>query len=456
MICESDNKLNPKFESIKINGKCSLQGQIRISGAKNSALVLLAASLLTKDKVYLANIPDLSDIRKMKNILKSIGVKIENCNREKIIINSENLHLGNIPHDLVHELRASFFCIGPLLSKLGQASLALPGGCNIGKRPIEEHIKGLQELGATIEEKDGFVNAKINNNRRRLKGTHIRLGCPSVGATETLIMAAVLAEGKTIISNAAREPEIQDLCEMLNKMGAKIRRAGTSKIFIEGVKYLNGCSHEVIPDRIEAGTFLIAAAATLSSITISPVIPSHLNSLLQKLKESGSEIIIKNNSISIKTEKIKGVNIETAPFPGFPTDLQAPFTALMLKATGKSIIKETIFENRMNHIELLNKMGASIKLENNIATVSGVKKLSGRNLKGSDLRSTAAIVIAALTADNPSLVEGLEHLDRGYEGFECKLKKLGANIKRDLTENFADTSYKQDYFINDSQNIYAA
>jgi len=456
MICESDNKLNPKFESIKINGKCSLQGQIRISGAKNSALVLLAASLLTKDKVYLANIPDLSDIRKMKNILKSIGVKIENCNREKIIINPENLHLGNIPHDLVHELRASFFCIGPLLSKLGQASLALPGGCNIGKRPIEEHIKGLQELGATIEEKDGFVNARINNHSRRLKGTHIRLGCPSVGATETLIMAAVLAEGKTIISNAAREPEIQDLCEMLNKMGAKIKRAGTSKIFIEGVKYLKGCSHEVIPDRIEAGTFLIAAAATLSSITISPVIPSHLNSLLQKLKESGSEIIIKNNSISIKTEKIKGVNIETAPFPGFPTDLQAPFTALMLKATGKSIIKETIFENRMNHIELLKKMGASINLENNIATISGVKKLSGRNLKGSDLRSTAAIVIAALTADNSSLVEGLEHLDRGYEDFEFKLKKSGADIKRDLTRNISNNSYNDDYFMNEVQKIYAA
>ncbi len=456
MICESDNKLNPKLESIKINGRCSLQGQIRISGAKNSALVLLAASLLTKDKVYLDNIPDLSDIRKMKNILKSIGVKIKKCNRGQIIINPENLHLGNIPHDLVHELRASFFCIGPLLSKLGQASLALPGGCNIGKRPIEEHIKGLQKLGATIEEKDGFVNARINNNRRRLKGTFIRLGCPSVGATETLIMAAVLAEGKTIIFNAAREPEIQDLCEMLNKMGAKIKRAGTSKIFIEGVKYLNGCSHEVIPDRIEAGTFLIAAAATLSSITISPVIPSHLNSLLQKLKESGSEIIIKNNSISIKTEKIKGVNIETAPFPGFPTDLQAPFTALMLKASGKSVIKETIFENRMNHIELLKKMGASINLENNIATISGVKKLSGRNLKGSDLRSTAAIVIAALTADNSSLVEGLEHLDRGYEDFEFKLKNLGADIKRDLTKNISNNSYNEDYFMNEVQKIYAA
>jgi len=455
MICENDNKLDPKFESLKINGRCSLQGQIKISGAKNSALVLLAASLLTKDKVYLTNVPDLSDIRKMKHILKSIGVKINN-DSEKMIINAENLYLGNINHDLVNELRASFFCIGPLLSRSGEASLALPGGCNIGKRPIEEHIKGLQELGATIEQKDGFVHAKIRNNRRRLKGTHIRLGCPSVGATETLIMAAVLAEGKTIISNSAREPEIQDLCEMLNNMGAKIRGAGTSRISIEGVNYLNGCSHEVIPDRIEAGTFLIAAAATLSAITISPVIPSHLKSLLQKLQESGSKIIIKNNSISIKTEKIKAVNIETAPFPGFPTDLQAPFTVLMLKATGKSIIKETIFENRMSHIELLNKMGASIKLENNIATVSGVQKLSGRNLKGSDLRSTAAIVIAALAAENTSLVEGLEHLDRGYENLEFKLKLLGANIQRDLTENFSKISPQDNYFINDVEKLYAA
>ena len=455
MICENDNKLDPKFQSLKINGRCSLQGQIKISGAKNSALVLLAASLLTKDKVYLTNVPDLSDIRKMKHILKSIGVKINN-DSEKMIINAENLYLGNINHDLVNELRASFFCIGPLLSRSGEASLALPGGCNIGKRPIEEHIKGLQELGATIEQKDGFVHAKIRNNRRRLKGTHIRLGCPSVGATETLIMAAVLAEGKTIISNSAREPEIQDLCEMLNNMGAKIRGAGTSRISIEGVNYLNGCSHEVIPDRIEAGTFLIAAAATLSAITISPVIPSHLKSLLQKLQESGSKIIVKNNSISIKTEKIKAVNIETAPFPGFPTDLQAPFTVLMLKATGTSIIKETIFENRMSHIELLNKMGASIKLENNIATVSGVQKLSGRNLKGSDLRSTAAIVIAALAAENTSLVEGLEHLDRGYENLEFKLKLLGANIQRDLTENFSKISPQDNYLINDVEKLYAA
>ena len=455
MSCETINKQNPKFESLKIKGKCSLKGKVKISGAKNSALVLLAASLLTEKKVCLANVPDLSDIRKMKNILKSIGVKLNENNRE-LIINAENLHLSDIPLNLVNELRASFFCIGPLLSKLGQASLALPGGCNIGERSIEEHIKGLRELGATIEQKNGFVNARIKNNKRKLIGTHIKLGCPSVGATETLTMAAVLAEGKTIISNAAREPEIQDLCEMLNKMGSKIKGAGSSIISIEGVNSLNGCVHEVIPDRIEAGTFLIASAATLSSITIYPVIPSHLNSLLQKLKESGSEITIKNNSISIKTEKIKAVNIETAPFPGFPTDLQAPFTALMLKATGKSIIKETIFENRMNHVELLNEMGSKIKLENNVATINGVNKLTGKNLKGSDLRATAAIVIAALSADSTSLVEGLEHLDRGYEHFECKLKMLGASIKRDLTENFANISSKDDYFINDVQKLYAA
>ena len=452
MICERDNKVNPKYESLKINGKSYLEGKVKISGAKNSALVLLAAALLTKEKVYLTNVPNLSDIRKMKNILKSIGVLITD-NKEKIIIDAANLHLGDIPLNLANELRASFFCIGPLLSRLGKASLALPGGCNIGKRPIEEHINGLKSLGAKIEQKDGFVNARINNRRSKMKGTDIKLGCPSVGATETLIMAAVLAEGTTTISNAAREPEIQDLGEMLNKMGAKIRGTGSSIISIEGVNQLNGCAHEVIPDRIEAGTFLIAAAATLSSITISPVIPKHLNSLLDKLIESGSKIIIKNNSISIKTEKIKAVNIETGPFPGFPTDLQAPFTALMLKATGQSTIKETMYENRMNHIKLLNKMGASINLENNVATINGVKKLSGKILKGSDLRSTAAIVIAALTADNISLIQGLEHLDRGYENFECKLKLLGTNINRDLTEKLLSN---ETYFINKQQNLFAA
>ena len=435
MIRESENKSNLKFQSLKITGQSSLSGEINISGAKNSALVLLAASLLTKEKVCVDNIPELTDIQKMKNILKSLGVELLK-NKSKLIINSKDLQACELPYQLVNSLRASFFCIGPLLARVGEASLALPGGCKIGKRPIHEHIKGLRALGAKIHIKEGFVKAKINNKEKRLIGSNISLDCPSVGATETLIMAATLAEGKTIIKNAAREPEIQDLCQMLNKMGAEIDGAGESTIIITGVKQLNGCTHKVIPDRIEAGTFLIAAAATLSSITISPVIPKHLESVLNKLRESGSDIKIKNDSISIKTKSIKSTDIETAPFPGFPTDLQAPFTALMAIADGESKITETIFEKRMSHINLLNKMGASIKTEKNIAFVKGVKELNGEKLLGLDLRSTAAIIIAALTANSQSTIGGLEHLDRGYDNFESKLNILGANIKREASNDF--------------------
>ncbi|MBK16645.1 MAG: UDP-N-acetylglucosamine 1-carboxyvinyltransferase [Prochlorococcus sp. SP3034] len=434
MIRESENKSNLKFQSLKITGQSSLSGKINISGAKNSALVLLAASLLTKEKVFIDNIPELTDVQKMKNILKSLGVELLG-NKSTLIINSKDLQACELPYELVNSLRASFFCIGPLLARLGEASLALPGGCKIGKRPIHEHIKGLRALGAKIHIKEGFVKAKINTKNKRLTGSNIELDCPSVGATETLVMAATLAEGKTTIRNAAREPEIQDLCQMLNKMGAKIEGAGESQIIINGVEELKGCSHKVIPDRIEAGTFLIAAAATLSSVTISPVIPKHLESVLNKLRESGSELKIKNTSISIKTKSIKSTNIETAPFPGFPTDLQAPFTALMAIADGESKITETIFEKRMSHINLLNKMGASIRTEHNIAFIKGVKELNGAKLLGSDLRSTAAIIIAALTANSESIIGGLEHLDRGYDNFESKLNTLGANITREADNN---------------------
>ena len=435
MIRESENKSNLKFQNLKITGQSSLTGKINISGAKNSALVLLAASLLTKEKVLIDNIPELTDTQKMKNILKSLGVELFK-NQNILEINSKDLQVCELPFELVNSLRASFFCIGPLLARLGQASLALPGGCKIGKRPIHEHIKGLRALGAKIHIKEGFVKAKINNDEKRLIGSNISMDCPSVGATETLIMAATLAKGKTIIENAAREPEIQDLCQMLNKMGAKIDGAGESTVIIHGVEQLNGCSHKVIPDRIEAGTFLIAAAATLSSITIAPVIPKHLESVLNKLTESGSDISIERNSISISTKYIKSTNIETAPFPGFPTDLQAPFTALMAIADGESKISETIFENRMSHVNLLNEMGASIKVEKNIAFVRGVNKLYGAKLLGLDLRSTAAIVIAALTANSESLIGGLEHLDRGYDNFESKLNILGANITREASNDF--------------------
>tara|TARA_Y100001978_G_scaffold189465_1_gene191781 strand:+ start:10925 stop:12295 length:1371 start_codon:yes stop_codon:yes gene_type:complete len=430
MVCESKNKSNLKFENLKINGQYPLKGEVVISGAKNSALVLMAASLLTKEKIHLKNVPNLSDVEKMQNILKNMGVKITNFKKNELLIDPQYLRIGELPFDLVNGLRASFFCIGPLLAKLGQANLALPGGCNIGKRPINEHIDGLEKLGAAIEIEQNFVKAKINNSDR-LIGTKIFLGCPSVGATETLIMAATLAKGITYIHNAAKEPEVKDLCDMLNKMGAKIKGAGESKITIHGVHKLRGCTHEVIPDRIEAGTFLIASAATHSSITIRNVIPGHLDSVINKLKESGSKFKIKDNSITIKTNQIKSVDITTSPFPGFPTDLQAPFTSLMAIAEGKSKINEKIFERRMNHIESLKMMGACIEVNKNIASIEGVKKLKGNIMEGLDLRSTAAIIIAALSASETSFIGGLEHLDRGYEDFELKLSKLGAKITRE-------------------------
>ena len=435
MICESDNKSYLKSQNLKTIGQVKLRGNVKISGAKNSALVLLAASLLTNEKIILDNVPCLTDIEKMGNILENLGVKLVKKNNQ-LQIDSKNISIKELPYELVNGLRASFFCIGALLTKFGEAKVPLPGGCNIGLRPIDEHIKGLKALGAEILIEEGIVKAKIKETKRKLYGTRIKLKCPSVGATETLIMAASLAKGRTIIENAAREPEVQDLCQMLNKMGAKIYDAGQEKIIIDGVNKLHGCTHKVIPDRIEAGTFLIAAAATYSSITISPVIPHHLDAVINKLKECGSKITIKGNSIKIKGREIKAVDINTAPFPGFPTDLQAPFTALLTIANGESKVTETIFENRMNHVDLLNNMGASIKVNKHTAYIKGVGELSGMDLVGSDLRSSAALIIAAIIANGTSRIYGLEHLDRGYENFESKLKKLGVTINREFSKKF--------------------
>jgi len=428
-----NNKSYLKSQSLKIIGQGKLKGNIEISGAKNSALVLLAASLLTNEKIILENVPWLTDIEKMLNILKNLGVKLVNKNNQ-LEIDSRNISIKELPFELVNGLRASFFCIGALLAKFGEVKIPLPGGCDIGLRPIDEHINGLKALGAEIIIEEGIVKAKLKGESKKLYGAHIKLQCPSVGATETLIMAASLAKGRTVLQNAAREPEIQDLCQMLNKMGAKIYDSGKEKIIIDGVNKLCGCTHKVIPDRIEAGTFLIAAAATSSSITISPVIPNHLEAVTNKLQESGSKITIKGNSITINCNKIKGVDIETAPFPGFPTDLQAPFTTLMAIANGESKITETIFENRMNHVHLLNKMGANIKLNKNIAYIKGVKKFKGMDLVGSDLRSSAALIIAGIIAEGTSKIYGLEHLDRGYENFESKLKILGIKITREFNK----------------------
>ena len=442
MICGSKKKSYLKSQNLKILGQGKLNGRVEISGAKNSALVLLAASLLTNESIILENVPRLTDIEKMGDILKNLGVNLIK-NNKNLRIDTKNISIKELPYELVNGLRASFFCIGALLSKFGEAKVPLPGGCNIGLRPIDEHINGLKALGAEILIDEGIVKAKIKGNKNKLHGTQIKLNCPSVGATETLIMAASLAEGRTTIENAAREPEIQDLCQMLNKMGAKIYDSGKEKIIIDGVKKLCGCTHKVIPDRIEAGTFLIAAAATSSTITVSPVIPNHLEAVTNKLQESGCKIAVKGNSITIKGKTIQGVDINTAPFPGFPTDLQAPFTALMTIASGESKITETIFEDRMNHIHLLNKMGANIKLNKNEAYIKGVEKLKGMDLVGSDLRSSAALIIAGIIAEGSSKIYGLEHLDRGYENFELKLKNVGIKIIRENNKsNFEKNEYK--------------
>tara|TARA_Y100001968_G_scaffold42730_3_gene32812 strand:- start:1438 stop:2811 length:1374 start_codon:yes stop_codon:yes gene_type:complete len=414
---------------LEVEGSRPLSGYIQVSGAKNSALALMAASLLTEKTVEIKNIPSLTDIDVMRRILLELGIKIK---REKntLLIDPEKLRHIELPQRLVHRLRASFFCIGPLLARLGRAKVPLPGGCQIGLRPVDEHIQGLKALGAKVDLEKDMIIASLTGNKKRLTAAKIVLNCPSVGATETILMAAVLAEGTTKIYNSAKEPEIQDLANMLNSMGARIAGAGTSEITINGVQKLNGCVHSAIPDRIEAGTYLIAAAITRSPLLIGPVISSHLNALLRKLRDCGCDIKEEGNSIRIIPGEIKGVDIKTDPFPGFPTDLQAPFMALMTTAKGKSEINETIFENRMQHVGELQKMGASIKLKGSKALIKGVAELKGNDLTAGDLRASAAIILASLSAKGTSKIKGLHHLDRGYENFEEKLSKVGCNIYR--------------------------
>ncbi|KGG14181.1 UDP-N-acetylglucosamine 1-carboxyvinyltransferase [Prochlorococcus sp. MIT 0601] len=340
-----------------------------------------------------------------------------------------NLISKSLPRDIFHSLRASFFCIGPLLTRLGEVQIPLPGGCQIGARPIDEHIQGLRSLGARVEIENDYVVAKVMTPQKRLIGARIKFRCKSVGATETLLMAATLASGMTILENAAHEPEIQDLARMLNAMGAIIKGAGTSRITIEGVERLSGCSHSVMPDRIEAGTFLMAAAITRSPLTISPVIPQHLETVILKLQECGCLIEFSGKTLSIIPRKnLKAVDITTSPYPGFPTDLQAPFMAVMTTAKGTSKIEETVFENRMQHVGELQRMGAKILLDGNTAFVIGDNNLTATSITGGDLRSCAAMVLASLAANGTSIVQGLAHLDRGYEDLAEKLNAVGANI----------------------------
>ncbi len=415
---------------LEIEGEKLLDGSIRISGAKNSALVLMAASILSEGQVNLFNVPRISDVLIMSKILIAMGINIKS-NSNQLKINTKEIipPSQELLSDLFNALRVSFFCIGPILARFGKADIPLPGGCLIGSRPIDEHINSLKKLGVIFKFKDNYLSAEVITPHKRLVGSSITFKCKSVGATETLVMAASLAEGTTILNNAAQEPEIIDLANMLNLMGARIKGAGSERIKIEGVKTLKGCDYTVIPDRIEAGTFLIAAAITRSPISLFPCEPRHLKEVINKLEACGCKFEYSKQLLRIIPNQIlNSVNMNTSPYPGFPTDLQAPFMALMATANGTSKIEETVFENRMNHVKELKRMGANITLRNNVATVIGVKNLHGTNVLGSDLRATAALALAGLSARGKTKVRGLEHLERGYEDFSNKLRKVGANI----------------------------
>ncbi len=414
---------------LEICGGRPLSGEVTVSGAKNSALVLMAACLLSREPLRLTNVPPLTDIAAMGEILAALGVTV--CRgRDWVELDAGDLSRSSPPYELVNSLRASFFCIGPLLARLGMAKVPLPGGCQIGSRPVSEHVKGLKSLGAQVTIEHGVVEAVVPGRRRRLHGGRIHLECPSVGATETLMMAAALADGETVIENAALEPEVVDLAGLLNAMGGRVIGAGTPTITIVGVDRLHGADYAVIPDRIEAGTLLLAAAITRSELRITPVIPEHLGAVLTKLVDIGCELRPDGPSMTIRASEIRAVDLRTQPFPGFPTDLQAPFMSLLATASGTSMIVENIFENRLQHVAELQRMGADIRMQGNTALVEGVARLSAAPVKGTDLRASAAMVLAGLVADGVTSVQGLEFLDRGYADLEGKLNSVGASIRR--------------------------
>jgi len=413
---------------IVINGGRKLSGKVRISAAKNSVLPIIAASLLTGFECILEDIPFLEDVNVILSVLDSLGVNLFiDKNKGKLLIKAEDIKSYEPSYELVRKMRASFLVMGPILARFGKVRISLPGGCNIGSRPIDLHLKGFSQLGADINLGHGYVEASC----KRLKGAKVYLDFPSVGATENIMMAAVLADGETVIENAAEEPEIVDLASFLNKMGAKIIGAGTDTIKIEGVKELKGTIHQVIPDRIEAGTYMVAAAITGGEVTIENVIPEHVRSITAKLQEAGIYVKEEQNKIKVKANgRIEAVDIKTMPYPGFPTDMQAQFMALLSIADGVSIITETVFENRFMHVNELKRMGANIKIDGRSAVVEGVEKLTGAEVKATDLRAGAALVIAGLIAEGITEVSEIYHIDRGYVDMVGKLKKLGADIDK--------------------------
>jgi len=414
-------------EKLIISGRNRLQGTVRIDGAKNSALSIMAATLLTKDVCILRNVPRLTDVDTMGAVIRKLGIKVEWRGDNTLYIDSDDFNNCEAPYELVKMMRGSILVMGPLLARLKKAKISLPGGCSIGARPVDYHIKGFEALGAQVEVEKGYIEAKVD----KLKGDDIYLDFPSLGATENIMMAACLAEGITTIENAAKDPEVVELGHFLNKMGAKVEGLGTDLIKIEGVKELHGIDYTIIPDRIEAGTYMVAAAITGGDVLIEKADPLLLKPLIVKLEEAGVRIELEKNLIKVTgPDRVKAVDIKTLPFPGFPTDMQPQFMALSCVAKGTSVITETVFENRFVHTGDLIRMGADIKVEGHSAIIKGVKKLSAAPVMASDLRGGAALVLAGLVAEGTTELSRIYHLDRGYVKLEEKLNSLGADIKR--------------------------
>jgi UDP-N-acetylglucosamine 1-carboxyvinyltransferase len=414
------------LDKIVIHGGRRLKGEVQVSGAKNSALPLLFATLLAPGRHHVANVPHLRDITTVEKLLTILGAEVVRENGS-FTVDAADIRSVEAPYDLVRTMRASVLVLGPLLARLGHARVSLPGGCAIGARPIGLHLKGLEAMGARISLDHGYVEARA----KRLRGARIYLDIPTVGGTENLMMAASLAKGTTILENAAREPEIVELAEALNKMGGQVSGAGSDSVVIEGVDELRPLHHAVMPDRIEAGTFLVAGAITRGDVLVAGAVPEHLEALISKLREAGVEVLEEERGIRVKgPRKIQSVDIKTHPHPGFPTDMQAQFMALMALGNGTSVITETVFENRFMHVCELQRMGADIRIEGHTATVKGVKELLGAPVMATDLRASASLVLAGLAADNTTEISRIYHLDRGYESIEAKLKGLGASIER--------------------------
>jgi UDP-N-acetylglucosamine 1-carboxyvinyltransferase len=414
-------------DKLLIEGGTSLTGEVRVSGAKNAALPILCASLLTAEPLTLTNLPRLNDVRTMETLLSQMGVKSEGINGSSVVLDAAHIDWPLAPYELVKTMRASILALGPLLARCGEARVSLPGGCAIGLRPVDQHVKGLIAMGAQIDLDHGYINAHAT----RLAGAKYVFDVVTVTGTENLMMAATLANGVTMLENAAHEPEIIDLALCLNAMGARVTGAGSDRITIEGVERLHAATHAIMPDRIETGTFIAAAAAAGGDVAIVGARPDTLEAVRDKLAEAGADITSDDSTIRVRrTKPLRSASVRTAPYPSFPTDMQAQFMALATIADGTSVITETIFENRMMHVQELRRMGAAIEVEGNTAIVKGVGALTGANVMATDLRASACLVIAGLIADGTTTIDRIYHLDRGYERIEEKLSSLGARISR--------------------------